>query len=209
MGKRIQTILRFIIAAVVGVAIIWICLGVTRNSTNQFIRQNQGYTVDQLRFTDAAIQKFRQKHGKLPRSLKQLTADPEFSKLQYRGEISDSWYQPLIYKIDGDNYILISYGRDKKPGGIGLDCDLSNADLNPAAAKVSLKEAFSYQDMQGMIWMSFISGVVVFMCMLIAIDPDDLDHRKWLSLGLKFLVTLIATYFISIIITALHYPSGH
>ena len=41
----------------------------------------------------------------------------------------DPWGQAYVYKIPGEHneYDLISYGKDGKPGGTGEDEDLSNS----------------------------------------------------------------------------------
>ncbi len=209
MNTKIQIFLRFTIALVVAIVIIYVCLNITHHSTNRFIRFNQLYTISNLRTTSEAIKKYRQKHGALPRSLKQLGTDPEFSKFQKNGTLTDSWNRPLIYTVNKDTFVLMSYGQDNMSGGIGINCDLSNRDLNPAAAKISMKDVLTYPHMQGMLWASFGSGALAFLLVLIAIDPDDLDQRKWISVGLKFLLTLIATFILAMIITMAHYPSGH
>jgi general secretion pathway protein G len=41
----------------------------------------------------------------------------------------DPWGKPYIYRYpgaQGDDYDLLSYGKDGQPGGTGEDADLSN-----------------------------------------------------------------------------------
>jgi len=43
----------------------------------------------------------------------------------YSGSTQDGWEMDYIYIVDGkDNYRLISYGKDKRPGGSGFDADI-------------------------------------------------------------------------------------
>lgn len=38
--------------------------------------------------------------------------------------ILDPWGTPFLYEIDGESVILGSLGRDKSPGGVGIDADI-------------------------------------------------------------------------------------
>lgn len=40
----------------------------------------------------------------------------------------DPWGQEFIYEVDGGNYLLVSYGADKREGGKGNDADISSDD---------------------------------------------------------------------------------
>src|SRR4051794_39780777 len=55
----------------------------------------------------------------LPKGLKEL---PHIQG--YANEVTDGWGQPILWKIDGDEVTLTSFGRDGKPGGTGEDADI-------------------------------------------------------------------------------------
>jgi general secretion pathway protein G len=38
----------------------------------------------------------------------------------------DAWGQPFVYESDGIEYEIISYGKNKRPGGDGVDADISS-----------------------------------------------------------------------------------
>ena len=38
----------------------------------------------------------------------------------------DPWGNPYVYQYAGDSVELVSYGRDGRPGGSGLDADIAN-----------------------------------------------------------------------------------
>lgn len=42
----------------------------------------------------------------------------------YEGKMADPWGNPYVYEINGSDYVLKSYGKDKKEGGSGFDKDI-------------------------------------------------------------------------------------
>ena len=73
--------------------------------------------------------------GALPERLEDLVKEPGNAKgwlgpYAKEGALKDPWNTPYEYRVPGDGvpYAIISYGDDKKPGGTGVDKDLSSAD---------------------------------------------------------------------------------
>ena len=71
----------------------------------------------------------------LPKSLEEvrgaLSLQASF-QWDEKGRPLDGWGRPFLYSTDGAKFVIISLGRDGKPGGLGLDCDLSNTNTWPA-----------------------------------------------------------------------------
>ncbi|HTD27842.1 MAG TPA: type II secretion system major pseudopilin GspG [Xanthomonadaceae bacterium] len=77
------------------------------------------------------IEQYQQDVGSLPPSLDALVKAPggasgwlgPYAKQQ---ELNDPWGHALEYKVPGANgpFDLMSYGRDGKPGGDGVDADI-------------------------------------------------------------------------------------
>jgi hypothetical protein len=73
-----------------------------------------------------AVQEYQKAHGKLPAALneKELADrlaylnnfDPKFGP-------ADAWGRPLHYTVKGEKFAIVSFGRDGRPGGVGLDAD--------------------------------------------------------------------------------------
>jgi hypothetical protein len=79
----------------------------------------------------AAIEAYQQAHHALPKPRK---GGGDSGTISYwPNGPSDAWFQPIEYWTDGARYRLTSYGRDRKPGGSGLDGDLSSDDLGETA----------------------------------------------------------------------------
>ena len=47
----------------------------------------------------------------------------------------DPWGNPYMYKYDGGNYVITSYGADGQPGGTGNDADISSDSLESTERK--------------------------------------------------------------------------
>lgn len=50
-------------------------------------------------------------------------------------EALDGWGRPLVYESSSKEFAFISYGRDGKLGGVGLDCDLTHKRPDPPEAR--------------------------------------------------------------------------
>jgi general secretion pathway protein G len=46
--------------------------------------------------------------------------------LKRADELEDPWGRKYDYELDGNTFVVRSYGRDGKPGGSGVDADLQN-----------------------------------------------------------------------------------
>ena len=83
-----------------------------------------------------AIEKYKQNTGKLPEKLEDLLNCPAGLENIWQGpylvkkiQLYDTWDNPYIYQIkqnDPNSYVLISYGKDGKPGGKGYKADIYN-----------------------------------------------------------------------------------
>jgi general secretion pathway protein G len=90
----------------------------------------------QLDALDKALQSYRIDTGRFPTSaqgLRALTLQPS-DELRWRGPYMkgdvppDPWGSPYQYRFPGTvgrDYDLLSYGRDKAPGGSGDDADIT------------------------------------------------------------------------------------
>jgi general secretion pathway protein G len=205
MDHRKQTKTRLAIASLVGIMIIGVCLNVTWKMAGSQIRYSQIFTQRILTRIDTAIKEYRRQKGVLPQSLSQLSNVP----VRDNGAILDSWKHPLIYEVHKDGYTLMSYGRDGKPGGVGLDCDLSSAGPRPATAALPFLQVMFHPMAQRMVWTSIVSGIFAFLLIFDMVTPVDLSQRRWVELTFKILMMLIAACIVAVAITMLHVPSGH
>ena len=81
------------------------------------------------------IENYEMDVGSLPERLEDLVKEPGNAKgwlgpYAKEGSLKDPWNTPYEYRVPGDGvpFVVISYGNDKKPGGTGVDKDVSSAD---------------------------------------------------------------------------------
>jgi len=169
-----------------------------------------------LRDIDNAIVLYQQKSNALPNSLEQLCALTNDDNVVFpspaldpNGGFWDAWQNPLIYSKDGTNFLVTSYGRDGRPGGRGPDADLTDKNPGPQEAWPTFGQFLHNERFGGMIMSSIVCGVLAAFLSLLTVRVPDLNKRGITILVLSLCATLIGTFFVTIMITAVHVPSGH
>jgi len=147
-----------------------------------------------------------------PASLEELRhRDQSWHRIQrnQNGSPLDGWGRPFLYSVDGTRYVITSLGRDAKPGGIGLDCDLSNRDAWPRQAVPTLGQFLVHRVTRGMIFTCLTCGVLAGLLSLITVKPSALESRAVLSLLVKLGVTVLGALFAADMMSFLHIPNYH
>jgi len=102
------------------------------------VGKSEGTTAKvQIDALEKALDQYRLDTGRYPAADTGLTAltsrpanEPHWSGPYLRKAVPlDPWGKPYIYRYpgaQGDDYDLLSYGKDGQPGGTGEDADLSN-----------------------------------------------------------------------------------
>jgi len=65
----------------------------------------------------AALDDFREAHGRYPQTLKEASADTKLPQGERFVGGLDLWGHPVLYRSDGSTYLLVSFGRDGQPDG--------------------------------------------------------------------------------------------
>jgi general secretion pathway protein G len=87
-------------------------------------------TEVQVEKLGAAIESYNSDVGEYPRSLEDLTKDPDISgwlgPYADDKDLKDQWKKPLEYRTPGEEgpFDLISYGKDGQPGGGSYNADI-------------------------------------------------------------------------------------
>jgi hypothetical protein len=121
----------------------------------------------------------------------------------------DGWGHPLNIVQDGSNFMIVSYGRDEKLGGIGLDCDLTSRDLWPRQSLPTLLQFYRDLPSTGIVKSCIFSGVLALITSLLAIKLPTLNRQNIIRACWKLGATIIGAVLVSIFISELHIPSGH
>ncbi len=77
----------------------------------------------QLQALERAFQRFHQKHGHYPEPPDGIRALVESGTIETLEK--DPWGNDLVYREQGNALVILSYGKDGKPGGEGADADHS------------------------------------------------------------------------------------
>jgi hypothetical protein len=155
-----------------------------------------------------SVERYRQKAGKLPADLTELdiVKDKEVP-VNEKGQPVDVWGNPFGYQVNGENYVVISYGLDGQPGGEGFDADL-RSDQDPGFVKMTLWEFTSETRTMGMKLACILGGLFAFPVCLFLPQP-----RRSRGAFIKVLTMNIITAFFAIIVAVvmslLHLPTGH
>lgn len=81
----------------------------------------------------AKVEQFEMDTGALPQRLEDLVSEPGSAKgwlgpYAKESALKDPWNTPYDYRLDDRNFVITSYGADRKSGGSGVDADISSND---------------------------------------------------------------------------------
>ena len=200
MSSKPPIVLRLLIASTIGLVVSAIAIVVAwQNEHSVLIAKRQLRTRWALGSAGEAIRAHQRTTGSLPRSLDQVR---DVSGLP----LVDGWDRPFLYSTDGGGFLLSSYGRDGKPGGIGLDCDLSTRDPWLKESHATLAQFLFELPSEGIIWACAASGILVFFVCLVT-TREGLAGRSALDTILTLVVTAATALGASVFIRLLHFST--
>lgn len=218
VGKSTFLQWRMAIAGVVSLLVTGVALLQVMGSA-PYAQTPQSLTLSQLEAFDDEVQLFRKKHGKLPRSLRQLQTRNTDIWFDDGGNVLDYWEHPLVYRARDNRYQIISYGEDGRSGGVGLNHDLTNAladgdkkfhvwEIQPKTRATFLQLLFSPLS-RGVVISSLTCGALTFLLVFFQVKIDNLKYDGVYWLGFKLVITFLFAAFVACFIAMLHVPSGH
>jgi len=205
--------LRLLIAACIWLIISGISLYVAWQQANHSMAWWQQWeTRRALKDMGKAIAAYQLEFKVSPHTFEQLQSMtntiPEMEYWSFSG-FTDSWQHPFIFSNEETNCLIISYGADGKPGGSGINCDLTTSDPYPQGSSPTFAQFFSNKECQGMITSSFICGGLAALLSLLTVRVSNLTKRGLIAHIIKLCIVLVGVLIVTIMITALHIPSGH
>jgi general secretion pathway protein G len=212
-GRRL--LLRGLIAIFVGLTISGIALRVAyRQSVNSVAWVEQKMTARDLERLRDLLVAYQRASNSFPQNYQTfqsfaLQVPVMAGKFQIEDGFRDLWDHPYVFTNESTNCVIISYGADGKPGGVGVDCDLSTLNPLPKQSTPTFQQFWEHKKTQDMILLCFICGAMAAALSLFTVRVPDLTPRGWLVLGLSLGATLLGTLIVTSMITALHVPSGH
>ena len=202
MTNRKRLLLRVTIALLFGLAaaVISLCAG-RQQAEHSAVTYPQMTTCLRMIGTISAIEAFRQKRHHLPQDLSELLDSPA-------GEAYDGWYRPLEYSVHGDRYLVTSYGEDGRPGGAGLDADITSDNYKQRPG-ITMMQCLTRSETGGMVISEVGTGVLAAILCYFLVRRASLTKSNLVPLTAGLVAALIATIFVGGIVTLLHIPSGH
>lgn len=176
----------------------------------------QWRTLHELRDLDEAILEFQKKSNAIPHSLDELAGLESYDMWKRNnGKLIDGWGRPFLYSSDGTNYLITSYGRDGKPGGKGLDYDLTDKNSKPEEeysteqAHPTLPQFIFDMPTGGIIGTCIFCGSLAFLLTYVTVRRPNFTGVELITLAMQLGATVIGALIIAITMAALHIPSGH
>ena len=212
LGRRFLVSLGVgLLVSVVAVVASWVAHG-----EEWHLRAAQDMTQGQIADIVKAIDAYRTKTGHLPSSLEQLRENPESDfgvGFAPDGTLRDHWGRPFLYAVNGDSYTVLSYGMDGKPGGRGLNCDLTNHNfrekgLYPAWYPTFWQYLFEMPT-EKMTLACLICGFLAFLTSLASVRAPEINRKTLLPLVIKISILIAFATVVAVFMSALEIPSGH
>ena len=207
-GARIRRILLSLAFALLMTATAYLCAWFNLRATGSF---SYPYHYAQMDFKhlSAEIEDFSQENGRLPESLSEI---PNVSEVVFQRESKgnqplDRWGNPYVYQVAGNEYELLSHGRDGKPGGVGLDADLHPGETNTWSATF---QQFTFEMPTGGIKLSCVLAGLAAGAMCFNMLPGNRRNQiTWSKTVIGLILTTAATIYFALFLAAAHIPNGH
>jgi hypothetical protein len=194
-------------AAVSAVAILCAWNGSGRS---EYLWLNRNNTIRSLEILRSEINTQFEKTGKLPQSLSDLPSVKEGHFLDDgNGHPSDAWLNPLLYEVKDGSYVITSLGEDGKPGGSGIDADLTATGAGVSVGEFpTLSQFLSRRDTHVLLWSCGVSGLFVFPVCLILKRRQSVFATGRLLRMIAFAVTALFAIGTALVIGTLHLEVG-
>jgi len=185
-----------VLVAVLAILVAWRDIG-----NMDEIQSEQRTTRQAIRDIERAVQTYREAKATLPESLEEVRGFGSKHSVRFKqdanGNPLDGWGRPFLYSVRGGEYVITSLGRDDRPGGIGLDCDLSNLKAWPEEAVPSLAQVLAHPSMRGIVRVCRMCGVLAFLLSLMTVDPSTMRTQGILPLAITIGLTILGALFIA------------
>ena len=207
-----QSALRFLIATMAGLATGSIALFVAWQSLGggPSLAFRQSWTQSFLEEIADAIDVYRQRENTLPASLDNLRSVDDLGLLPFREEgMLDGWERPFVYTTNGNDFTVMSYGRDGKPGGVGLDCDLTHAAPRPPSSFMTFTQFLFERPTGRIVGTCVASPLLAFILCWRLAEPAQTTKQSVFDLCKRVVAVIIGAVIVGLILAVFHLPTGH
>jgi general secretion pathway protein G len=166
-------------------------------------------TRERLNSIRGSVEEYRKAHTGLPVSLSVLRVfGPATLNFDEEGEIRDGWGRPIMYTTDGTNYVAYSLGYDGKPGGVGVDRDLTSKDTTSLPVRPTFGQLLDLTPSERVANAVFASGLLSAVLAFFVIRPKHFVRGQRPALLGSVILTSVVAGMMALFIAALH-SSGH
>jgi len=205
--RLLISVLTAALVTVISCVVAWQGVGTMSN-----FRPRESATMDALADIERMIEVYRRDANSLPESLAELNSVNE-AYHQFKVDADsmplDAWGRPFVYAIDGNNFTVMSYARDGKPGGVGLDGDLSTDTVWPRKFVLPFGQFIFHPPARGVVVTCLVTGFVVFFLCALTVDPSGLRLGGIVAVAVSLIVTTFGAVIAALFIIALHIPNHH
>jgi len=173
----------------------------------------QGETRIALRISLNALTEYYEEHGHYPDEMEVFL---EGKRTPYsKTLLNDQWGNPFVYNFEDEEITISSFGRDGKPGGIGLDADLYHDQRNKQLSLPTSEQFFTADNAEvirpDLTFGSFLSAGLIAIAMFSSFkefSPNEISAFLPKMLIYAGILVVMATV-IGSLLMPLHVPSGH
>lgn len=177
-------------------------------SPETFLFYSHGDTDYRLKSTREVLENYHRAHGRYPDSLQELPGDSVILGRAGNSQFIDNWSNPIHYQRTSTGYELLSFSRDGKLGGFGLDADLDGKNPIPAP---TLRQYFIEMDVGLFVPMAAMLASGISFALFYSATLRARGQSVSRSGLLIYLVGIVAvSVWIAVSLAMMHaIPSGH
>jgi hypothetical protein len=198
---------RLLIAAIAAPIVLFLTLEAARRAQSTAVSYMEGgmvnYSVLEMQ---KGVDDYTRATGNAPNKLTDVpeiqnraATDPRF--------LTDPWGTPYLLKSINGKPIVMSYGRDKLPGGKGLDADVTANSLY-GRDLVTTDQFIHHTNLTPVIFIC-VGNALLVTILAFAGTTDTRDPRGLRAVLLRLGITAIIALVVATLIAAVHAPSGH
>lgn len=175
----------------------------------------QTTTMYYLKDIAFALNRHKEEHGSYPAKLPK-SPELDYLKGNGKGPLLDSWGNPIQYSISEGEFALFSFGRDGKPGGVGLDADLYFDGRNRDKTRPTFEQFYFTDDEaevanDGFVTTGIMTGILVAVTVLVSLQGQKattLPLVIWQQFTAITAIVVLALVF-GLYMLVVHIPNGH
>lgn len=198
---------RLLIAAIAAPFVFLTTLEAARLSQSSAISYMEGGLINSaLNQIQPELDQYVHDHGSVPTT---LTAVPEIQQRLADDPtyLTDPWNSPYLLTTVNGKPTVMSYGRDKAPGGQGLDADATTS--HPYGSElITMSQFLSVADLALILLICFGNTLLVG-CLAFTGKSDTRERRGLNVLLIQFVLKAAVATVVAFLIAAVHAPSGH